>query len=419
MSRLALAFALLLSPAARADWPDFRGPTFQGHAPAGANPPTEWGPTKNVRWRTPTPHKGWSTPIVVGGDLWLTTATPDGHDFFVLRLKADTGAITLNEKLFHCDKPEKLGNPVNAYASPSPVAGGGRVFVHFGSYGTAALDAATGKVLWTRVDLPCRHYRGPGSSPVLWRDRLVLTMDGVDVQYTVALDAATGKTLWRTDRTTPWNDIGPDGKPKDEGDLRKSYSTPLVIEAAGREQLVSVGAFAVYSYDLETGKENWHAAHGSFSCSPRPVAADGVVYLSPGYGRSEVIALRADGTGDVTKTHVVWRTSRGAAKLGSPLLADGLLYLPADNGVVTCLDAKDGAEVWKERTGDGLAASLLLAGDRLYACDQGGRTTVLRAGREPEVLAKNQLPEGFMASPVVLGDDLILRTKGAVYRVGK
>ena len=213
--RLTWVVALTLLAAglltAQADWPQFRGPWGDGQVSAPGDTrllglPLEWSETNNIKWKTEIPERGWSTPAVLGDQIWLTTATLDGHDFFVLCVEAQTGKILLNEKLFHCDAPEPLGNAVNCYATPSPVIEPGRVYVHFGSYGTACLDTATRQVLWKRSDLPCRHYRGPSSSPVLFENLVILTFDGVDLQYVVGLDKLTGKTVWKTDRSFTWDD---------------------------------------------------------------------------------------------------------------------------------------------------------------------------------------------------------------------
>ena len=268
-----IGLLLLFSSVSRAgDWPEFRGPQGNGHATAeDANPaglPLHWSETENVKWKTPIPYSGWSTPVVMGGQIWLTTATEDGHDFFVLCLDAESGQVRLTQKLFHADQPEPLGNRMNCYASPSPVIEPGRVYLSFGSYGTACLDTTTRKTIWQRTDLPCRHYRGPGSSPILFEDLLILTMDGVDVQYLAALDKKTGRTVWKTDRTTAWDDLDADGKPISEGDLRKSFSTPLIIAVQGKPLLISCGSKAIYGYDPRTGRECWKVYHGSHTSAP-------------------------------------------------------------------------------------------------------------------------------------------------------
>lgn len=402
---------------AGADWPEFRGPTHDGHAPLGL--PLRWSEAENVKWKTPIPHRGWSTPAILGNQIWLTTATPDGRDFHALRVALDTGKLELNKHLFHCDKPEPLGNAMNCYASPSPVVEPGRVYVHFGSYGTACLDSDTGEVLWERRDLPCRHYRGPGSSPILWRDLLILTMDGVDVQYTVALNSKTGQTVWKTDRTTEWHDLDDKGKPRDEGDLRKAYSTPLVVDVNGSPQLLSVGAMSAFSYDPRTGRELWKVRHGGYSGATRPVFGHGLAFLASGSGKSELMAVRPDGTGDVSDTHVAWRTTRAPPRLPSPVIVDDWLFTLSDNGFVVCWEAKTGRELWKERLPGDYAASMLASGDRIYCCNSEGKTTVFRAANKFERLAENRLDDGCLASPAVAGKALILRTKTHLYRIGE
>jgi len=188
--------------AAHADWPEFRGPRGDGHVSAPGDTkliglPLHWSETNNVKWKTEIPGKGWSTPVISGGQVWLTTATEDGHDYFAICVDAETGKVRFNEKVFHTDNPEPLGNgaSMNCYATPSPVIEPGRVYVHFGSAGTACLDTTTGKVLWKRNDLPCRHYRGASSSPVAFENLLILTFDGADLQYLAALDKKTGETV--------------------------------------------------------------------------------------------------------------------------------------------------------------------------------------------------------------------------------
>ncbi len=419
---LTIALLLAASSLAQADWPQFRGPSGNGLAtpPVSTKPvglPIHWSETENVTWKTPIPHRGWSTPAVMEGRIWLTTATVDGHDFFVICADADSGEIRLNQRLFHADNPEPLGNPLNCYASPSPVVEPGRVYVHFGSYGTACLDARTFQVLWQRGDLPCRHYRGPGSSPILFENLLILSMDGVDVQYLVALDKQTGRTVWKTDRTARWDDLDADGKPKDEGDLRKAYSTPLIIDISGKKQMLSVGAKAVYGYDPADGRELWKVRTPAFSGAASPVYGRGLAYMISGFGRTEMLAIRVDGQGDITDTHVAWKTSSMVPQVPSPVAVDDLLFMINDTGNVTCLDAATGKQVWRQRVGGDYAASLLYADGRVYCFSREGRTTVFKAARNYEVLATNELGSGFMASAAVSGKALFLRTKEHLYRI--
>jgi outer membrane protein assembly factor BamB len=416
-------FLLLLISASdvQGQWPQFRGPAGDGLATipgtAARGLPIHWSEKENVRWKTPIPYRGWSTPVVMDGQIWLTTATVDGHEFFVVCVDAKSGQIRLQEKLFYADHPEPLGNPLNCYASPSPVVEPGRVYVHFGSYGTAALDTKTGAVLWKRSDLPCRHYRGPGSSLVLFQNLLVLTMDGVDVQYLVALDKETGRTVWKTDRTAEWDDLDADGKPKDEGDLRKAYSTPLIVTAGGDTQMLSVGAKALYGYDPASGRELWKVRTPAFSGAASPIYGQGLAYMISGFGRTELLAIRLDGRGDVTDTHVAWKTGSLVPQTPSPVLVDDRLFMINDAGVLTCLEAASGKQIWRERLRGNFAASLLSADGHVYCFSREGVATVFKAARSYEVLATNVLETGFMASPAVSGRTLFLRTKECLYRI--
>lgn len=412
----------LAALSAQADWPQFRGPKQDGHAigPGGGQSvglPLKWSETENVKWKTALDQQGWSSPVVMQGRIWLTHATPDGKDFFVSCVDDATGKILLDEKLFHSDSPEPLGNNVNCYASPSPAVEQGRVYVHFGSYGTACLDSQTFKTIWKRDDLPCRHFRGPASSVVLHENLLILTMDGVDQQYLTALNKADGKTAWRTDRTTEWGDIGANGKPAGDGDSRKGFTTPLIVELAGKTQMISAGSKAAYSYDPRSGMELWKIRYPGHTPAMTAVAGQGLVFIATGNGPSELLAVRLDGSGDVTDSHVVWKASRGVPRMPSPILTNNRLYLPGDNGVVTCLQASTGRELWQERIGGSLYASPVLADGRIFCFSSTGETTVLKEGDTFELLTRNQLDGGFMASPAISGRAFILRTKTHLYRI--
>ena len=402
-----------------ADWPEFRGPTGDGHVDASVKGlPLTWSETENVVWKTATPNLGWSTPVVLGNDVWITAATEDVREFYALCVNATTGEMRVNEKIFTCDAPEPLGNGVNCYASPSPVIEDGRVYVHFGSYGTACLDTATGKPIWTRQDLPCRHFRGPGSSAMISGDLLFLTFDGVDQQYVAALNKKTGDTVWRTDRSTAWTDLDETGKPKREGDFRKAYSTPLAIDVNGVKQLISVGSGSAFSYDPLTGKGIWKATLIGYTPATRPVYGHGLVFITSGRGKLELLAYRPDGQGDVTESHLAWKVE-GAdiPQESSPILVDDCLFTISNNGTATCYEPKTGVVVWSERIGGNYVTSPIHANGRLYLCSTQGKTTVLRAGRTFEILAANDLDDGFMASPAVKDNALILRTKTHLYRI--
>lgn len=405
------------------DWPEFRGPTGNGlvAAPGDAKKiglPITWSESENIRWKIEAPFLGWSTPVVNGNDIWLTSATEDGKDFYVLCVDSESGKIRINEKLFHSDNPEPLGNNVNCYASPSPAIDGGKVFVHFGSYGTACLDTESGKTIWTRQDLPCRHFRGPGSSVALFKDLVLLTFDGIDLQYVVALNKNTGNTVWRTDRTTAWRDLDEQGEPKRGGDFRKAYSTPLVFDANGRPEMMSVGSSCAFAYDPLTGEELWKVRLPGYTPAARPVFGGGLVYFTSGRGEPELLAYRPDGSGDVTDSHRAWKFEGKDVPLeSSPILVGDLIFMISSGGTASCLEAATGTPVWRERIGGNYVSSPIYADGHLYFCSVQGSSTVLKAGRTFEVVASNELESGFMASPAVTGKALILRTKTHLYRI--
>jgi outer membrane protein assembly factor BamB len=417
-ARFALLLGFLSITAIRVDaqWPQFRGPEGNGTT-SSTKLPLTWSEESNVRWKTEIHGKAWSSPVVIGGQVWLSTATPDGRELSALALDVETGKIIHDLKLFKVENP-KEGHPFNSYASPTPVAEPGRVYITFGSPGTVAIDTRTGKVLWERRDLECDHFRGAGSSPILFRNLLIMHFDGIDVQYVVALDKNTGQTVWKTPRSIDFKDLDANGKPTGDGDFRKAFSTPHIVEVGGQPLLVSVGGKATYGYDPMTGKERWRVEERrSHTASTRPVNGLGMVFYPTGWESTQLLAIRPDGAGDVTATHVVWRLARVVPNKPSILFVDGLIYMINDTGIASCVDAKTGTLVWQSRVAGMFSASPLYAAGRIYLFDEDGKTTVLEAGREFKVLAENLLDNGFMASPAVVGDALILRTSRDLYRI--
>ncbi len=400
------------------NWPDYRGPRRDGVSNV-ANLPLRWSETLNVRWKMLIHGRGWSSPVIWGKQVWLTTATEDGKVLSVLCIDRDSGQILLDRKLFEVAKPRPLSNPINTYASPSPTIEEGRVYVHFGSYGTACLDTGSFEVLWQRRDLPCDHWRGPASSPHLWDDLLFLHMDGADVQYVVALDKTTGANRWVTFRSVDYGDLEEDGRPRASGDYRKAYNTPLVVDFKGEPQLISPSAKGAYGYDPRTGNEIWQISHGGHSSAPRTLYFDGQVGISTGYigGTAQLWGVRLGGRGDVTGTHVAWKYARGSPKHSSPILVDGRVYMMSNDGIATCLDFKTGKEIWKGRIGGLHSASVLYAGGRIHFFDEEGQTTIIQPRETLEILARNQLDDGFMASPAVADGALFLRTTTHLYRI--
>ncbi len=418
---IGLSFFNFSAPVATADsWPAFRGATGDGVVSSVKDAPKVWSEPAGVLWKTPIPGRGWSTPVVGDNQIWLTSATEDGKEMTIYCLDRGTGEVRHQEIVFKNDKPEPLGNPVNGYASPSGVWETGTVWLHFGSYGTVCLDTATFKKRWVRTDLPCRHYRGPGSSLALHKNLVILSMDGVDTQYVVALDKQTGKEVWKTERSAVWNDLMADGKPKMEGDMRKAYCTPLFHEVGGKMQIITTGSKASYGYDADTGKELWKLTYDGFSNASSPVVGGGRVFLNTGYGKSTVIALPLgpETKGDVT-AQAAWIQKKRMPLRASPLYHEGILYCVADDGQFSALDEKTGEPIWSERMEGNYSGSPLLVNGQILLCNEQGKSFWIKPGRTLEILQTNTLNEGMLASPVVLPGTLVLRTKQHVYCIGE
>lgn len=437
--RLSLLPALLAltSMAQRLDaadvWPQFRGPDGQGHAMA-TGVPLHWSEQENIRWKSSLPGRGWSSPVVADDSVWLTTALESAASeserearvagratalqlevaqsitLLVLEVDLTDGRVLRNLNLCQVKSPQAI-HSLNSFASPTPVLENGRLYCHFGAFGTACVDTATGQVVWQKT-FSLEHKVGPGSSPVLYQQLLILTCDGADQQYILALDKNTGETVWRTSRP-PLR--------ADEGDYKKSFSTPLLIRVSGQDQLVIPGSQWYVAYNPATGQEIWRFDHGNgFSIAPRPVYDGKSLFLCTGYMRKQLWAIRPDGHGDITgDAHITWKeTTRQMPTMASPLLVDNRLLIINDQGIAFCFDAATGKQLWRKRIGGKYSASPLLADGRIYLCNHAGRTTVL-ADDDFHVLAENDLDGQIMASPAVLSDgDLLLRTDSHLYRIG-
>ena len=427
MKSIYLTLAGLLLPlSSPAQWPDRHGPMLNSQVPAehARKLPTTWSETENIAWKTALHDEGHSSPVIGEGKIWLTAATKDGKKQFVIGIDEESGKILHDFVLFENDKVEGLGGAkgFNNYAAPSCVLGPGAVYVHFGSYGTARLDAETGQVVWQRRDLPCRHYRGPGSSPLLVDGKLILTFDGVDQQYSAALDTETGKTIWRTERSTDYGDIGKDGKPLREGDLRKAYCTPGIATIDGRKQLLSVGSRAMQSYDLNSGKELWQLRHKNYNAGIRPLwlPQEKLALINTGSRGAHLIAVRlgADTRGDITDSHVAWDRDKGNPRFAKPIYHRGMVYQITDTGVVAGIDAKSGEEVWKGRASGNYRSSPILVGEHLYFFSEEGRGTILKTGREFKEVAVNEVEAmGTTACPAVSKGAIFVRGRTHLFKI--
>lgn len=426
-------FALAAAPAVAQDWPQFRGPTGDGCAVA-KNLPERWGGFDAPAWQTEIPGSGWSSPIVVGGRIWLTSAqqtaldekgrekkltanpilTPDfqthaAATLLAIELDAGTGKILRTLNLLTADDPKPI-HAQNTYASPTSVSDSERLYCHFGSLGTVCVEMKSGEILWKRA-LPVDDITGPGGSPVLWKDTLIFACDGADQQFVIALNKLTGKDIWRTSRPPIESD---------DDKLRRAFSTPLVITHQGRDQLIVPGAQWACSYEPATGKEIWRANFGAgHAVVPRPVFKDGLVYICTGFTKPELWAIKVDGKGDVTDSHVVWTYEKQVPEISSPLVSGNEVYFVSSKGVATCLDAKTGEAVWQHRLGGNFAASPLLADGKLYFTSQEGITTVLKPGREYREIASNQLFGQTLASLAIAGDSLLIRTQSQLSCIRK
>lgn len=381
------------------DWPEFRGPTGQGLSDE-KGLPVSWGEARNVMWKASIPGRGWSSPAIEGDRIWVTTATENGKSLRAICINRRDGSIIRDVEVIRLKSVGEI-NSKNSEASPTPVIDGDRVYVHFGAYGTACLTS-DGEIIWkTRLDYSHAQH-GPGGSPVLYEDLLIVSCDGQETQFVVALDKSTGKTRWKKFR---------------EG--YQAYSTPLVIRQTAGDQVVSPGAFRAISYDPRTGKELWYVRYGEgFSNVPRPVFGNGLVYICTGFQQPSLLAVRIDGKGDVTKSHVAWSTNRGVPLTPSPLLVGEELYMITDTGIATCLDAKTGEERWRARVGGNHSASPLYADGRIYFLSEEGQSVVIEAGRQFKVISTNALDGQTLASMAVSDKSIFIRSVSHLYRLG-
>ncbi len=393
------ALLLLLSlPVLAQDWPEFRGPSGQGHATERGLPLT-WSESQHIKWKTVIPGKGWSSPAIQGDRIWLTTATEDGKSLRALCVDRNTGAIQQNIEVFRL-KSAATTHAKNSHASPTPVLEGDKIYVHFGAMGTACLNTA-GEILWkTKLEYDNGQH-GPGGSPVLYDNLLIVNCDGQSEQFVVALDKATGKVRWRKYRQGA-----------------QAYATPLVVRLPAGDQVISIGAFRTFAYEPRTGKEIWNVSYGEgFSNVPRPVFGHGLTFICTGFMQPSLLAVRVDGRGDVTKSHVAWTLKRGVSLTPSPLLVGDELYLVSDNGIATCLDAKTGATHWQMRIGGNHSASPLYADGRIYFLSEEGESVVIAPGKTFQKLATNQLDGATLASIAVSNGSLFIRSQTHLYRL--
>ena len=408
---LVLLCVVYVSATQAADWPQFRGPGGQGHSDA-TNLPLTWSETENITWKVPVAGLGWSSPAIQGDQIWITSAVDEGKTLHAIALDRATGKSLHDVTIFELAEPSPVHSK-NSHASPTPLIEGDRVYVHYGAHGTACLKT-DGTVVWKTQDLKHDHRHGPGGSPVIFEDLLILNCDGSDIQFVVALDKNTGEIRWKKKR----EHIGED-RLTGKSSVPMSYTTPLLTEINGTIQLLSSGADSIVSYNPRNGEEYWWFRYDGYSNVPRPVVGKGLVFISSGYDRPEFYAVKDDGTGDFTESHLGWNMKKAAPLNPSPLLVGDELYLISDNGIATCLDAVSGTQHWQERIGGNFSASPTLADGKIYLLDEEGKTTVIAPGKKYEVLATNTLEGRTLATPAIVDQAVFLRTDTHLYRIEK
>ena len=416
-----LALVLVSVAAGAEDWNQFRGPRADGTTNETELPITFGEGTPEIVWKTPVSGRAWSSPVVWGKQIWITNAPELAGsakeptklekplDLTALCLDLDSGKIIHQLKMFEIHTAQ-VTHATNSYASPTPFIEEGKVYLHYGAYGTACVDTTTGKKIWERTDILCDHFRGPGSSPVVYGDLLYLTFDGFDSQYITALNKKTGETAWKTDRNV---DFG-----TNDGDAKKAYSTPLLITVDGQQQLISPFASATCAYEPLTGKVIWTARHGGMNASGRPLFGNGLLYVSTADGPNPLVAIAPNGTGDITDK-IQWKSNKSIPKRPSSLLINNRLYMINDSGVASCMDATNGNVLWTKRLQGEFWASPLYANGLIYSFSQTGKIYIFKAAEEFEMVAENTLDDGFIASPAVAGKSLIVRSKTHLYKIEK
>ena len=388
------------------DWPQFRGPNSDGHV-VGPATPMEWSDTKNVVWKVSVSGLGWSSPVIVDGRVFVTTAVPRGEGLSLraMALDAKTGQTIWDREVRAVEKAPSI-HTKNSHASPTPMVRNGSVFVHFGAQGMARLSAADGELQWTCFELDYPPIHGNGGSPVLHDGKLVLVCDGSKDPFVAAIDAKTGKVSWKTPRGV-------------KARINHSFVTPTIAIVEGQAQVMAPGPDHFAAYDLSSGKEVWRVLAPGWSVVPQPAIGHGLVIYNHDYDHPELMAVKLGGKGDVTESHVAWRIKRGAPSTPSPLLVGDELYFVSDSGIATCVNAKTGEQYWTERLGGNYSASPLFANNFVLFLSETGLATWVQAGRKFVVLGKNEVPGRTLATPAFSANAMYLRTDEHLYKIAR
>ena len=414
----AVCLVFILSAQAQENWTHLRGCNLDGHSNS-KNAPVNWSETSNIVWKTAIRGVAWSSPVVYGDQIWTSSATQNGEEMFAVCTDFNSGKIFKEVMLFKPDSVQHI-HPTNSYATSTPCIEEDFVYVHFGTYGTACVDTRTFEIVWTRTDLKCDHMQGAASSPILYKNLLILHIEGTDVQYLIALDKRTGKTVWKTERPQEfYKDVEPV--------YRKAYCTPIVVSVNGKDQLISNGAQLCIAYEPETGKEIWQVFYGDDSTVSMPLSYGGLVFVNSGWMFPKdggtfycrLLAVDPTGNGDVTKTKVKWETATDVPQISTPVIVDSLIYMVHERGDLTCLKARNGEVIWKTKLNGQFNASVLYASGNIYLFGVKGKIYVIKPGLSYQLVSENQLDGMVKATPAIVRDNIIFRTDKFLYRIGK
>jgi outer membrane protein assembly factor BamB len=380
-------------------WPWWRGPNYDNVVPS-ATPPLAWNSTQNVLWKTELPGRGHASPIVWAGKIFFPAADEDQQLLWMLAFDFSSGKQLWSTDLHKGGFMKK--HDKNSHASATPACDGERIFfpaLYDGALWVHALDL-NGTLLWKERVGGFVPSNGYGSSPVIYKQLVIVSSDNTGEPCLVGLERKTGHTIWRAER------------PKAD-----NFSTPTLAILSGRPQVLMCGARLMAGYDPEDGKQLWFANTPTEVTACTPAFGEDLVFGGGNVPVRQSVCVRTDGHGDVTDTRVLWRSSKNVTYVPSPIIRDGLLYIVDDGGFAHCIDAKTGEDIYKERIGGDFSSSPVLVGDRIYATNERGETVVLRAGRKFEILARNSLDEPVLATPVFIGSSIIMRTAKNLFRI--
>jgi outer membrane protein assembly factor BamB len=399
------------------NWTHFRGSNLDGIADVEFCP-VRWTSDSNIVWKTKIHGKGWSSPVVYNDQIWMTTAIENGKEMYAVCVDFNSGEILFDIQLFTPDSIYRK-HDINSFATPTPCIEKDYVYTHFGKYGTACLNTNNGSIVWKRTDLNCLHIQGPGSSTIIYKDLLIVHLEGTDKQLITALNKSTGETVWETERPEEiYQALEPIGK--------KAYITPIIIDVNGRDMMISNGSAACIAYDPNTGQEIWRIIRGEDSTIAMPLFEDGTVFFHTGFVTdenkdrfAELMAVNPDGTGDIKATNMKWRIQTPILQLSTPLIKDGLLYNIDSKNNMMCLDASSGKTVWANRLKGKYNSSPVYAAGNIYFSSTNGKTTVIEEGPELNIIAENTLEGEIWTTPAIIKNSLIMRTSAYLYRIGK